>query len=214
MDLKDWIKSPLKKIKEKLFGKIDVGGFTVDDCIKKSRENTKRMYGDIIRRSIANKWDAETLDAELNRLYKSRKTQILTTYKNIMSAVRGYGRSLLSIGRKGRFYNVTVLDERTTHVCLKYVGMSWAKPYSAIPDKPPRIQVLIHRCRSYLEFRTKPPENNKTFIQQFNDGGDDLQLKLLKPERFKAYKDGKLKINSYADFEKAVLFTLEELKLK
>ena len=214
MNLSDWIKSPLKTIKNKLFGIIDVGGYSIDSVLEKSRENTRLRYKDVIERSIKNNWDAETLDSQLNTLYKSRKTQILTSHKNIMSSVRGYGRSLLAVGRSGRFYNVTVLDEKTTHVCIEYIGQSWPKPYSAIPNKPPRIQILIHRCRSYLEFRSKPPEDNQTFITQFNNGGDELQLKLLKPERFKAYKDGKLKINSYSQFEKAVLFTLKELKLK
>ena len=213
MNLSDWIKSPLKKIKDKLFNLIDVGGYSITEVLNKSKENTAKRYKELINRSIKNNWDADTLDQELNRLYRSRKSQILTSHKNIASSVRGYARSLLSIGRSGRFYNVTVLDEKTTHVCLGYVGQSWPKPYSAIPNKPPRIQVLIHRCRSFLQFRSSPPENNEKFITRFNKD-EEFQLNVLKPKRFKLYQEGKLKINSYADFEKSVLFTIKELDLK
>lgn len=212
--LLDWIKSSVTKIKDKLMGvssAINVGGFSIIDNVLQNRKNTKRMKEELAERSVKNKWTPEVFDEQLATLRKRRKSQTLTTYKNIGSSVRGYGRSLLAIGRSGRFYNVTVLDEKTTHVCLGYVGMSWPKPYSAIPEKPPRVQRLIHRCRSYLEFRSSPPEDNGGFMQQFNEGGDELQRQLLKPKRYEAYKAGKLSINSYAQFEKVVLFNLDEL---
>lgn len=95
-------------------------------------------------------------------------------------------------------------------MCLGFVGQSWPKPYSAIPEKPPRTQKLIHRCRSYLDFRELPPENTESFIEQFKKD-EGLQLKLLKPKRYQAYKDGRLQINSYAQFEKVVLYNLDEL---
>lgn len=211
MSLLDLIKSPLKSIREALLPRIDVGGFSIVDTVLKNRQNTRRMYDDLVERAAKNKWTALVFDEQLRSLQKSRKVTTLTTHKNIGVAVRGYARSIVAVGRTGRFYNNTTLDTVTTHVCLGFLGMSWPKPYSAIPEKPPRTQRLIHRCRSFLEFRSTPPEDEGTFIQQFNAGDDELKLQLLKPKRFEAYKNGQLTINSYAQFERATLFTLEEL---
>lgn len=212
--LLDWIKAPLEKIRDSFVKRIGVGGFTIVETILQSRKNTRRMYAELRERADKNAWGLDVYDAQLEALRKRRKVQVLTTYKNIGSAIRGYARSLLAIGQQGRYYNVTVLDEKTTHVCLRYVGQSWPKPYSAIPDKPPRTQELIHRCRSFLTFRATPPDNQDSFITQFKNSDDEFKLKLLKPKRFEAYKAGRLKINSYAQFEKTVLFTLEELGLE
>ena len=214
MNLLDWTKASIKKIREKFFPLVDVGGFSILETIKRSRQNTKRMHDDLNERSAKNKWPPAERDRQLAVLQKRRKVQVLTTYKNVGSAVRGKARSLLAIGREGRFYNVTTLDEKTTHVCLGYIGKSWPKPYSAIPEKPPRLQRLIHRCRSYLEFRSTPPDDNRSFITQFKNGDDDFKLMLLGPKRFEAYKAGRLQINSYNQFERVVLFTLKELNLK
>jgi|GEM_PF-4141614 len=214
MRLPDWIKSPLKAIREKFFPKIDVGGFSIIETIKRSRQNTKRMHDDLIDRRIRNDWTTEEYDGQLAALKKRRQVQLLTTYKNIGSSVRGYARSLLAVGREGRFYNVGVLDERQTTVCAGYMGQSWPKPYSAIPERPPRTQRVIHRCRSYLEFRTSEPDDTRDFITQFNDSDDELKRQLLGPVRFEEYKAGRLPINSYSQYERAKLFTLEELGIE
>lgn len=214
--LLDWIKASVDTIRDKLMGAssaVKVGGFSIIETILKNRENTKRMKQDLIEQAARNDWTPEVLDEQLAVLSKRRRPQTLTTYKNIGVAVRGYARSLLTIGRKGRYYNVTVLDEKTSHVCLGYVGASWPKPYSAIPEKPPRIQRLVHRCRSYLEFSGDEPADTRTFIEQFKDGNDALQEQLLGPVRFRAYKEGRLQINTYAQFERAVLNTIEDLGL-
>lgn len=213
MSLIDWIKAPLVKIKEFLLPKIEVGGFSILETIRQNRENTRLAHNSVIERAVKNNWPVEELDSQLEKMQKARRVHTLTTYKNIGAAVRGHARSLLAIGRKGRFYNVSVLDEKTTHVCLGYVGQSWPKPYSAIPEKPPRTQRLIHRCRSYLEFRGSAPSDTRSFIQQFRDGDDEFKREMLGPRRFEAYKSGKLPINSYAQYEKSVLYTLEELNI-
>ena len=56
---------------------------------------------------------------------------------------------------------------------------------------------------------------NKTrpLIEQFRES-EDLQRELLKPRRFAAFQNGDLQINSFSDFNRAVLLTLRELGLE
>ena len=137
--------------------------------------------------------------------------------RNVGVSIRGEARALQAVGREGRFYNVSTLDSNTTQVCINHIGASWPKPYSAIPNLPPRTPP-VHICRSWIRFvgddESVEDLDERPFIQQFREGGPDLQRQLLGPTKFEAIERGDLPpINSIAEFENIATRTLAELGL-
>ena len=199
---------------KKLLGRLRIGGRTPASILKENRSNTKAALKRNFRDSVMADVDSATFAQSLGQVVKSRKRQTLSTLRNIMSSVRGEARAVLAAGRKGAWHNVSVLDGNTTQICIEHVGQSWRLPYSQIPNKPPRVPP-VHDCRSFLrfvedgeQFRAEAP-----FITQFKDD-EELQREMLGPTRFEAFRRGELKINTYGQFEKATLNTLEDLGIE
>lgn len=201
----------------KLIDSVRLAGLTVADHLKVNRNNTKTTLKNLFKRSVMGEVAPDVFSEQLSKTVKTRKRQTLTTLKNVMSGVRGRGRAVLSVGRKGTWYNNGTLDGKTTAICSSYMGASWPTPpakYADIPDKPPRVSVTPHPCRSFLTFvpEGKAAPNQADFMEQFN-ASEELKEELLDPVRYKAYAEGRLTINSFADYEKATLNTIEELGL-
>lgn len=197
-----------------LLGKVRMGGQTIAEHLKQNRINTKTSFTDTFKRAVMGDAPLEQVIDQLGKVSKRRKRQTLTTLKNVMSAIRGQARATVVGRRKGRWFNQGVLDSGTTERCLHYMTASWDLPYSEIPERPPRVQIIPHPCRSILVFRTdsqEPPEQTP-FMEQFNSD-EDLQRELLGKTRFEAYKKGELPINTFSQYEKSVLLTLDELGL-
>lgn len=184
------------------------------ETTKANRQNTKSTMFGLFKSSVRNKVPVEVFMQSLGKVVATRKRQTLATLKNVMTAVRGQARAVLATGQSGRYFNVGVLDSSQTTVCARYIGMSWPAPYSAIENKPPRTPP-VHNCRSMIVFRKDgDPEPDETpFMDQFN-ASEELQLNLLGKTRFDAMKRGDLRITSFAQYERSVLTTLDEMGLK
>ena len=193
--------------------KVRLAGMTVSSHLAENRANTKRLLKDLFKRMVMADVPAETFAQSLGKLVKARKRHTLSTLKNIMSAIRGRGRAILSMGQKGTWYNRGILDSHTTDVCASHMGRSWRMTYSDIPNKPPRVPPA-HPCRSFLTFVKDgdTPPDERAFMEQFNEN-EALQLELLGKQRYRAFKQGKLQITSFAQYEHATLKTLKELGL-
>ena len=196
-----------------LLDKVRVGGATVKSHLDANKKNSIESFFGLFKRVVMAGTDIDIAIAEATKLAKTRKRQTLNTLKNILAAVRGQGRAVMAMGKKGIWANSSVLDGNTTEVCRNHVGMTWRLPYSEIPNKPPRVPPA-HPCRSFLIFRQDGFDyvDERPFMDQFN-ASEDVQLDLLKPTRFEAFKKGELKINSFAQFERVVLTNLVELGL-
>lgn len=204
-----------KKGIKKLIDRVRIGGMTVNAHLTKNRTNTKAMFDGLFTRMVMGEATLDQAVEEVNKVAKTRKRQTLTTIKNVMHSVRGQARAITVGGQAGTWYNVGTLDGVQTHVCFGYMGDSWDIPYSQILDKPPRVSVTPHPCRSFLVFRkrgdnTLPPE--PPFMEQFN-ASEDLQRELLGKKKFEAYKRGEFKIRSPAEYEKRKLTSVKELGL-
>lgn len=195
--------------------KVRVGGFTVKEMLKKNKQNTVFALKELTERAVRSEMEAETYIQELGKTFKSRRRKLLTNLKNIMSSVRGKARDIQSFGKKGKWYNVGVFDSNQTEICASYMGESWDIPYEQIPDKPPRISVTYHPCRSILEFieSGEPPIDQAPFKTQFGNASDEVKEGLLGKTKFKAFQSGEFEINSFADYEKIRRWTLDELGL-
>lgn len=211
--LSDWIKRGASKIGE-FIDKVRVGGFTVPSILKRNRDNTKKTLLDGFRSALNADVDLAAYSRSLEKAAKTRKRATLTTLKNTYSAVRGQARAILATGKSGIWANSSVIDGNTTDICMAHVGRTWRMPYSQIENKPPRIPPS-HPCRSILLFRQdgRQYEEERPFMDQFNDN-EGLQKELLGKTRYNAYKDGKLSISSFAEYEKNTLNTLDDLGLK
>lgn len=194
--------------------KVRLAGMTVSSHLAENRANTKRLLKDLFKRMVMADVPGETFAQSLGKLVKARKRHTLSTLKNIMSAIRGRGRAILSMGQKGTWYNVGVLDAATTRICRRYMFSKWRLSYEQIPDRPPRVAETPHPCRSFLKFVPdgQEPPDQTDFMSEFNSS-EALQLELLGKHRFRAFKQGKLQITSFAQYEHATLNTLEELGL-
>lgn len=198
----------------KLLGSVRIGGLTVKEHLDRNTENTVTGFKNLFRRVVFGGVPLDQAIEQAGKLSKRRKRQTLTTIKNIMGAVRGQVRAI-QVGRKsGAWHNNGILDGKTTSVCTGYMYSSWELPYAQIPDKPPRVAVTPHPCRSFLTFvkdgDTAPAKTS--FMEQFN-GDEALQAELLGPTRFDAFKRGELQIRSFPEYEKSVLNTLDDLGL-
>ena len=194
-----------------LINKVRVGGETIPSTLRVTRNNTKRALKALWRIAVRNDLDPETFSLRLDSVINTRKRQVLTTLKNIMTAVRGQVRNAVRTERSGRWVNNGVLDGNTTDICIQHMGREWRMAYADIPNRPPRVPP-IHRCRSFLrwvadseQYTPEPP-----FMDQFN-GDEDLQRDLLGKTRFEAFQRGELTINTFGQFEAAVLNTLDDL---
>ena len=202
-----------KKGIKKLIDRVRIGGMAVNAHLTKNRTNTKAMFDGLFTRMVMGEATLDQAAAEVNKITKTRKRQTLTTLKNVMGSVRGQARAAVVGSQAGTWYNIGTLDGVTTKICAGFMGHSWDIPYSQIPDKPPRVSITPHPCRSYLQFRKRgdnapPPEPD--FIDQFN-ASEDLQRDLLGTTRFAMLAAGTLVINSFPDYEKAVLNTIDEI---
>lgn len=198
-----------------LLDKVRIAGLTIADHLKQNRVNTKASFTGLFKRAVMGDAPVEQFVEKLGTMAKTRKRQTLTTLKNIMGAVRGQARAVV-VGRKaGTWHNNGILDGVTTSICRSYMFSSWDLPYSEIPEKPPRVSVTPHPCRSFLTFVKKddPAPTRSSFMDEFN-ADESLQRELLGAKRFEAYKAGKLTITSFAQFERVVLTTLEDLGLQ
>ncbi len=203
-----------KKGIAKFIDKVRLSGSTIAEHLRENNENTKRAFKNLFKRSVKADLKVEVFAQELEKTAKTRLRHTRNTLKNTLSAVRGQARAIGSYGKKGAWHNVGVLDSATTPVCANYMGAVWHQPYSEIYNKPPRIPPP-HPCRSFLVFRKEGDEapSQESFMDQF-DASEDLQREMLGKNRFDAYKKGELEINSFSQYESAVLHTLKELGLK
>ena len=185
-------------------------GFTPTALLRRNRNNTRQQLKDAFAVAVNSDHESARFAEDLNSIVRRRKISTLVTLRGLMSSVRGQARAVLATGKRGRWHNVSVLDGRTSTICIGYIGQSWDGPYSDIPDKPPRHP----NCRSFLRFVEDgdPIPDERPFIEQFNES-EEVQLDLLGAKRFEAFKNGDLPINSVAQFERAVLNTLEDLGL-
>lgn len=198
---------------EKLLSRVRIGGDTIASHLRQNRENNKAGYYQLFKRAVRAKLSLDQFATGLQKKVKTRKRHTLTTLRNIMSSIRGEARAILATGQ-GTWHNNGVLDGKTTEICAGYIGASWELPYSQIPDKPPRVSITPHPCRSFLTFVKEGEQapNQAPFMEQFG-ADEELQKELLGPTRFEAYKSGSLMIDSFVDYEKSVLTTLEDLGL-
>lgn len=203
---------------KKLIDSVRLAGMTIAEHLTVNRNNTKRTFKGLFKRNVMSEAAPEVFSTQLDKIIKTRKRQTLTTHRNIQAANRAKMRERLSRNKKGTWFNNGVLDGNTTNICASYAGASWSTTeftYAEIPDKPPRISETPHPCRSRLVFvaEGEQQEEERPFIAQFNEN-EDLQRELLGKTRYEAYKGGELKINSFVDYEKTVLNTLEDLGLE
>ena len=198
---------------KKLIQRVRISGATIASHLRENTENSKRSFKSVWKRLVLSDEKPETYITELQKVAKTRKRQTLNTLKNTMSAVRGQGRAIAAMGKKGTWVNNGTLDSSQTHICTSYMGATWRVPYSQIENKPPRVPP-VHPCRSFLTFVADGNEIPKEtpFMEQFN-ASEELQRDLLGPTRFEAMQRGELKISSFAEYERSTLTTLEELGL-
>jgi len=195
----------------KLLDKVRSSGYTPSALLKRNRDNTKRDLKSLFRTAVLDGHSSEQFAGDLERTIKARKRRTLTTMRGLMSSIRGQARAVLATGRSGRFYNVSVIDSRTSVICLGFVGKSWPKPYSDIGSPPPRHA----NCRSYLVFvgdGNNPPDG-RSFEQIWRDGGDELHRELLPKTKYEAFKRGELEISTFKQYEDVIIHTLDDLGL-
>jgi len=193
--------------------RVRVGGMTVKEHMRMNRRNSEAAFVNLFRTMIRSDQPIGTVVTEAAKVSKSRKAATLRTLRNVMTGVRGRARATLATGQ-GRFHNRAVFDENITHTCAKFIGESWPKPYSAIPNIPPRVPP-VHPCRSWIQWvpEGEPAPDERPFITQFNES-EELQKDLLGPARFEAFKNGDLPITTFSQYERSVTFTLSELGLR
>ena len=199
---------------KKLLGRLRIGGRTPASILKENRENTKAALKRNFRDSVMADVDSATFAQSLGQVVKSRKRQTLSTLRNIMSSVRGEARAVLATGN-GYWLSRGVLDSGTTEICARLKGARYHTTYSQIPMKPPRVPPP-HPCRSFLVWvpeGTKPPAE-ETFEQEWRNN-PELQRDLLGKAKFEAFERGELgRIETYAQYEKVVTKTLEDLGIE
>lgn len=198
----------------KLIDRVRISGATVGSLLNENTDNSKRAFKGMWKRLVLSDQKPETYLAELQKTGKTRKRQTLNTLKNTMSAIRGQARAVAAFGRRGVWANNGTLDSGTTPICAFHLSMTWPQPYSAIPNKPPRIPP-VHPCRSFITFvpEGEALPSEAPFMEQFN-GSEELRRDLLRPSRFEAIKRGDLPpIKSFAQYERTTLTTLEDLGL-
>ena len=196
----------------KLLGRVRSDGFTPSALLRRTRNKSKSDLKALFRRAVLGGYSQERFANELDATIRARKRNTLVTMRGLMLSVRGSARAALATGRSGRFHNVSTIDSRTSVICLGFVGQSWPKPYSDIPDKPPRHA----NCRSHLVFvpdGAEPPDD-RSFDEVWRDGGDQLHRQLLPKTKYEAFKRGDLVIETIKQYEDAILHTLEDLGLE
>jgi len=106
-----------------------------------------------------------------------------------------------TLEKKGlvKYYeHISVLDEKTSPVCINLDGEKYYKPINEIPHgvRPP-----IHgNCRSQLNPRTDDnPIVKETGAEWFNRQEDSFKKKMLGNKKFKMYQNGDYKVESLPD---------------
>ena len=200
----------------RFLSRIRISGETPTRVLRDNRTATRFELKRNFRSAVNADNDVGTFAQSLGQTVKRRKRASLRALRNVGVAIRGQARSVIASGRRGRWVNVSTLDGRTSEVCIRHIGLSWPQPYSAIPNRPPRLPT--HHCRSWLRFvgddESVEDLDERPFIQQFREGGPDLQRSLLGPTKFEAIERGDLPpINSISEFENIATRTLAELGL-
>ena len=196
---------------------ISLAGFTYLESIKLRQESTKKQAVRFMAQAKeAIKGNLPVQDIINNELRRYRSS-LESFYRTQTKQARqeGYAKVDKKLEKKVRgWISVAVLDNRTSAICIALNNKFYRKKDYAtrfeVPNPPPRHP----NCRSVLltvwentritDYKT---QNIETFLKQNPKIAEDI----LGKKKYRIFKTGEAKINSFIDIKGSRFFTNEEI---
>jgi len=192
-------------------------GYTYLESIKLKQEATKKQAIRFMVQAKEAIKDNQPIQDIIDNELRKYKSNLETFYRTQTKQARqdGYAKVDKKLSRKIRgWISVAVLDNRTSGICIAlnnkfYLKKDYPTRFD-IPNPPPRHP----NCRSVLltvwentritDYKTQKIE---TFLKQNPKIAEDI----LGKKKYKIFKTGKAKINSFVDIKGSRFYTNDEI---
>jgi len=215
-------------------------GLLLKDAFAKFDDNLKNVMINEIRNGVLIGATNQQMIKNMKPLFNSMtannldslvKTSVATVVNDVRMQVYRENESIFS-----GYQHLSVLDNRTTFICMTRDNLRWSMDYKPIGHKLPFKNPPLHySCRSILLPITKsykelgldieeiPPSTrssmdglvpeNISFTKWFDTKSKSFQEKYLGESRYKLYKEGKITLSQLVNQQGRKLTIKELLKL-
>lgn len=206
----------LTRLKDSVVGwarKILPQGATTKQLIDREKRRLKQSFSDSVKEGQLR---GESATSVLQRV----RNGIKTTKRNTGAIVQTAGNAISNLVRdkyiqaRGMGYiHISILDNRTSFICMGRSGLRWNSNKKPIGhSKPFRRPPLHYRCRSKLAPWVKGMELPESYPKWFADQPRAKQREILGPGRLKMWDDGKLSLRALVNASTGNPITIEKLK--
>lgn len=198
-------------------GQEALAGYTFKESIKLRKEATKKQAIRVMAQMKEAIKDDKPVQEIMDNELKKYKQQLESFYRTQTKKAReeGYHRVDRKLSKKLRgWISVATLDNRTSAICISlhnkfYLKKDYANRYE-IPNPPPRHP----NCRSVLLAvweGTRITDYKGQKIDTFLKNNPKVAQDILGQKKYRIFKTGKAKINSFVDIKGSRFYTNDEI---